>query len=315
MCCLFGIIDYKHNLSKKQMNYCLSVLSAASEARGTDATGIAYNNNGRLSIYKRPLPAHRMHFRVPADVAAVMGHTRMTTQGDEKFNFNNHPFYGYADIPFALAHNGVIYNDKEIRIGEKLPYSYIATDSYVAVQLLEKMEKLNFDSVRYMAEQLDGSFTITVMDNNDNVYFVKGNNPLCIYHYLALGLYIYASTEEILKAALSKISFIIGKPERILLTCGEILLVDNSGKRTVSHFNADRLLYDPWFSPYHPAGYVNHTKTASTLKTKDAESEMEEYIDELKSVACFLGISPDYVDYLLGEGFDTVDIEEILYCS
>jgi predicted glutamine amidotransferase len=34
---------------------------------------------------------------------AVMGHTRMTTQGDEKHNYNNHPFPGFAgDTAFCF---------------------------------------------------------------------------------------------------------------------------------------------------------------------------------------------------------------------
>lgn len=94
MCCLFGIMDYNHSLGRKQMNRILNVLATACEARGTDATGIAYNSNGKLSIYKRPVPGHKLHIRVPDGVTTVMGHTRMTTQGSEKLNYNNHPFYG-----------------------------------------------------------------------------------------------------------------------------------------------------------------------------------------------------------------------------
>ena len=77
-----------------------------------------------------------------------MGHTRMTTQGDEKFNFNNHPFYGKTDLEFALAHNGVLYNDCRLRITEHLPSTRIETDSYVAVQLIEKKGTLDTDSLR-----------------------------------------------------------------------------------------------------------------------------------------------------------------------
>lgn len=135
MCCLFGILDYNHSLSRRQMNRLLSVLSTACEARGTDATGIAYNFSGKLRIYKRPLPAHIMRYNVPDGVSAVMGHTRMATQGSEKLNFNNHPFHGKANVSFALAHNGVIYNDEQIRKTENLPLTHIETDSYIAVSL------------------------------------------------------------------------------------------------------------------------------------------------------------------------------------
>lgn len=75
----------------------------------------------------------------------VMGHTRMTTQGNEKFNYNNHPFPGTVDnADFALAHNGVLYNDTSLRISENLPITNIETDSYRAVQLIEKKKTLDF---------------------------------------------------------------------------------------------------------------------------------------------------------------------------
>lgn len=81
MCCLFGIYDYRGNLTASQKRRLISALATASEARGTDATGIAYNSSGRLAIYKRPWPAHLLRFRLPEDTRCIMGHTRMTTQG------------------------------------------------------------------------------------------------------------------------------------------------------------------------------------------------------------------------------------------
>ena len=58
-----------------------------------------------------------------------MGHTRFTTQGSEKQNYNNHPFYGQADKEFALAHNGVLYNDTVLRKAKSLPDTHIDNDS------------------------------------------------------------------------------------------------------------------------------------------------------------------------------------------
>ena len=121
MCCLFGIIDYGHSLTAEQKTRMTSVLATVCEARGTDATGIAYNSHGKLTIYKRPLPGHRIHFRIPEDAQVIMGHTRMTTKGSARKNYNNHPFLGSTkEGVFALAHNGVLHND---RIPAPLPWS------------------------------------------------------------------------------------------------------------------------------------------------------------------------------------------------
>ena len=104
----------------------------------------------------------------------VMGHTRMTTQGSERFNANNHPFAGQAgDTTFALAHNGVLSNDKRLRRQHDLPVTKIETDSYIAVQLLEASGELSFASLANMAEKLEGSFTITVMTDRDELYFIN----------------------------------------------------------------------------------------------------------------------------------------------
>ena len=138
MCCLFGFYDYGHSLSAKQKSRLVSALAVAAEARGTDATGIAYLTNSHLSIYKRPLPAHRLRLRIPKVADVVMGHTRMTTQGSSHRNYNNHPFYGQTgSTDFALAHNGVLQNDRSLQVQKKLSVSKIETDSYVIVQLLE----------------------------------------------------------------------------------------------------------------------------------------------------------------------------------
>lgn len=242
MCCLFGFVDYGHTLSRNQRLKLLTALSTASEERGTDATGIAYNLDGKQIIYKRPLPAHLMWYRVPVSPTIIMGHTRMTTQGSEKNNQNNHPFTGKTgDAMFSLAHNGVLVNDKLLRQKFKLPATKAETDSYVAVQLLEQYGQIGFDALRFLAEELEGSFTISVLTEQDELYFVKGNNPLCIYHFPQSGLYVYASTEQILNAGLKNSRLKLGGFEPVRVFTGEILRIDSNGKVTRSDFR-DRLL-------------------------------------------------------------------------
>ena len=105
-----------------------------SEARGTDAAGIAYNSGGKLHILKRPGPARKLRFTLPGDARVIMGYTRMATQGDALHNRNNHPFSGKAGkTRFALAHNGVLYNHRLLQYQHGLPETPIETDSYVAV--------------------------------------------------------------------------------------------------------------------------------------------------------------------------------------
>ena len=141
MCCLFGLIDYRGTLTAKQKTRLIRELSIAAEVRGTDATGIAYNTEHGLQIYN-----------IPSNAKVIMGHTRMATQGRAKKNENNHPFRGSIEgKQFALAHNGVLYNDYQLRRLLRLPASKIETDSYIAVQLIEQKNALDPSSLKYMA--------------------------------------------------------------------------------------------------------------------------------------------------------------------
>lgn len=312
MCCLFGFIDYGNHLTRKQRLRLLSTLSTACEERGTDATGIAYNLGGRQLIYKRPLAAHKMWYRVPTDPPIIMGHTRMATQGSELVNINNHPFPGMAgQTRFSLAHNGVLINDKTLRQKYKLPSTKVETDSYVAVQLLEQCGQINFDSLRYMAEELEGSFTITVLTDRDELYFVKGNNPLTIYHFPQSGLYVYASTEEILRKGLKNSRLNLGKGEPVRIFTGDILKIDGQGRITRSEFNDEKLYftsYPHWFDwqqyqeprrPYHFGEEVFENS----------------YLSDLQAVASCYGVYPEDIDALLADGVPLEEIEEYLYCG
>lgn len=303
MCCLFGILDYGGSLSLREKNKLLASLSVACEARGVDATGIAYNSHDQLRIYKRPFPAHWMRFRVPEDTRMILGHTRMTTQGSEHRNYNNHPFRGRAgETVFALAHNGVLHNDHDLRTTEKLPKTNVETDSFVAVQLLEQSGELTFHSLRSMAEKLRGSFTMTVLDSRDNLWFVKGDNPLCLYHYEALGLYVYASTQEILKKGLQRTPLRRAKPTVIPLSCGEILRIDRQSVRTREPFT---------FTVSHPFWACSMASDWNpSLPVGDSL-----YWEELKSVAPSFGVTASQIDQLAREGFDPEEIEEWLYCG
>ena len=216
MCCLFGFIDYAGALSVTQKSRLIRELSIAAEVRGTDATGIAYNTSRGLQIYKRPLAAHRLHLRIPAEAHVVMGHTRMTTQGSAKKNFNNHPFFGCVKgKSFALAHNGIVWNDLELRRTKHLPRTKVQTDSFIAVQLIEQQKSLNLSSLKCMAEQVEGSFSFSVLSEQDDLWLVKGDNPLTIVHFPKVGVYAYASTAEILNKALTRCGNWLGRGEKV----------------------------------------------------------------------------------------------------
>lgn len=301
MCCLFGFVDYAGSLSVKQKSRLIRELSIASEARGTDATGIAYNTSHGLQIYKRPLAAHRLHLLIPAEAHVVLGHTRMATQGSAKKNFNNHPFFGHVKgESFALAHNGAIWNDLDLRRTKRLPRTKVQTDSFIAVQLLEQQKALDFSSLRYTAEAVDGSFSFTVLSERDDLYLIKGDNPLIIVHFPKVGVYVYASTAEILNKALARCGNWLGRAEKVDIEMGDIVKIDNNGRITRGIFDASKFYRSSW-------GYWD-----TPLYPRLPHSE-EEHLALLKSVAKAFGFTGEMVDRLLDQGFTIDDVENLLY--
>ncbi len=295
MCALFGWLDYRGIVPYKILKKLTQALANAAEERGTDASGISYVRDGKITIYKRPKPAHKLRFNVPVDTKAVMGHTRMATQGDKSQNFNNHPFSGTAGaISFAFAHNGVLWNDRELRHDKKLPDTHIRTDSYIAVQLLESQDKLDFDSLRYMAETVEGNFTFTVLDQNNSLYIIKGSNPMCLLHFESLGLYIYASTESIMKNALRKVGLYKFASEKIEVVEGDILCINKTGGITRSEFEPKlyRSKYMSWYNDNEPYYGVH-----------------EELL--LAYCGCY-GVDSSEVELLLEYGYTCDEIEDML---
>ena len=69
------------------------------------------------------------------------------------------------------------------------------------MQLIEQQKSLNLSSLKCMAEQVEGSFSFSVLSEQDDLWLVKGDNPLTIVHFPKVGVYAYASTAEILNKA------------------------------------------------------------------------------------------------------------------
>ena len=304
MCALYGWLDCGKKLPHRLLKKLTQALANAAEERGTDAAGISYVKNGHITIYKRPKPAHKIKFNIPENTVAVMGHTRLATQGDKENNYNNHPFYGKTDKSFAFAHNGVLYNDTALSKAYNLPKTKIETDSYVAVQLIEQQKKLDFNSLRNMAEDVMGNFVFTILDENNTLYFVKGNNPLYLVYFERFGLYVYASTKSIMDNALKAIRMQYEKPIIIKVYEGDIISINVNGEIDSSRFNLENYTF------------FSAKRTRYSFDWYDwEEDEYCEYTDEeellIDMCSCF-GIDEDDVALLFDYGYTAMEVEDLI---
>ena len=288
MCAIYGFLDYRKKIPHRVLSKLLKEISIAAECRGTDATGISYVNDGQVVTYKKAKPAHKVRLYFPRDTTVLIGHNRMTTQGNEKYNFNNHPFEGKADNgSFALAHNGILHNDRDLQKSEQLPKTHIETDSYVAVQLLEKLNHVDSSTLKEVSEKLRGTFVLTILRDDNTLYLVKGDNPITLLHFPQYGLYLYASTADILHKAMKSARFT--EPfEKVEVDTGDIVKIDSKGKISKSHFHCDVGYSWRWYMGM----------------AEDQENEL--YI-----FAGYYGIDAEDIDLLLEFGYSCDEIEEM----
>lgn len=322
MCGLAGFIG-TNNLSEKELSNLCNNLARQAMSRGTDATGIAYVQDGLLQIHKESRPADEVNFAIPRGTEVVMIHTRLGTGGSSDCNYNNHPFFEKTlnGNRFALAHNGVVHNFSEIQKEYNLPKTEIKTDSYVAVQLLNQEAEISFETVGRMAEKIQGPFVFTILEENNNVWIVKGDNPLCLLKFPHKNdIIIYGSTEEIVFSALvgtplfeEVIKAAQGEKDRIEfmnIEAGETLLLSPSGAVERGKFN------------YIP--YIRKTQTSRHWsifgddypyinRRVNNDKNEEEHIAILKTVGHVHGYSAQDIDELILAGFSASEIESELF--
>ena len=174
----------------------------------------------------------------------------------------------------------------------------------MAVQLLEKKKFLNAENIRFMAETVEGSFSFSILDSEDNLWLIRGDSPLSLVHLPARKLYLYASTETILFKALVDTPLFEevkqGRFEEVSIQSGEILKIQPDG-RIIRHsftYREPYLLSKNWWS------YGSFCE--------DCPSEEEMYIQEIKDIVPYYGYTSDDVDALQKKGLSAEEIESLL---
>lgn len=155
------------------------------EYRGYDSAGIAYLNNGSLSVIKESGKLENLSIKVDFSKQSNLGigHTRWATHGKPD-EINAHP---HLVGKFALVHNGIIENYDSIKkqLIDK-DYTFKSeTDTEVLCALLDYFYKSNNDvlkSIMKLNETLKGSYALGVIckDEPETLYAVKKNSPLIL---------------------------------------------------------------------------------------------------------------------------------------
>lgn len=131
---------------------------------------------------------------------------------------------------------------------------------------------------------------------------MKGDNPLSLVRLEELGVYICASTDEILQKALKRCRLHRLKQTRIELRNGDILKIDSTGKAEKGLFNP--VSFTTWDTfNWFP---TKRCKPIQSLSLPDAD------YDALLELGLICGVTEEEIEMLLDQGYSETEIEELL---
>ncbi|KAK3759557.1 hypothetical protein RRG08_009743 [Elysia crispata] len=207
MCGIFAYLNYQILASRQDILEKLINGLKRLEYRGYDSAGIAFqecNNDvsdclvriikqtGKVAALEKLVLDNKdsVDFSKELDVHVGIAHTRWATHG-EPSPTNAHPHRSDPDTEFALVHNGIITNYKDIKsfLSQRGHKFETETDTEVVAKLLKhlydthKDKKVKFrELVEMTVAQLEGAFAIAVISKHfpGNIVATRRGSPLLI---------------------------------------------------------------------------------------------------------------------------------------
>lgn len=214
MCGIFGAVFIR---PLEGTDWCLepfvnNALKAA-EWRGQDAVGVATVRSNRIDVLKRPFRMRQFtrtrDYRTlmrevgqdQESLIAVMGHSRLSTNGTEELHENNQPVVTQSS---ALIHNGIIVNADELRIqNQDLFPNPSELDSEVISRLLDAGMSNGEDVRRVLPavyRALRGQACVAYAHSTiPGLVLFTNNGSLHYYHDQVSGVLVFASENAMLR--------------------------------------------------------------------------------------------------------------------
>jgi len=262
MCGVFGFVNYGGNLTDEKIKTLYMTLAKSCIVRGSHASGIAYVADGTLYTRKDTVNLVDAGFDFPCGIITLTAHCRLSLKKDYTDNKNNHPFDGRTldGARYALEHNGILTNLRELRTTHGIEKPDISTDSYFIAQLLDIKPALTAGTLKEVCETLRGSFSFIVLDEKNDLYICRGDVPVYLVHFKRQGLYLYTSTRDLFENALSETDLwyeykssnleAAFSPVNIVPLCkGDILKISPNGETQRANFlfHEDSAICHNWY--------------------------------------------------------------------
>lgn len=226
MCGIFGIITSENaNPSLDFLKKTTDSLFKFSESRGKEAAGLALRTGRSINVYKVPISATAMissqsYKRLFSDILknefkgnddgrikspiAIIGHSRLVTNGLQELNQNNQPVIKDGIIGI---HNGIITNMKELwNQFPSLEKKYdVDTEIFLSLLSMYYHQKNNLiPAVQDVFQNLKGSASVALLfDTEDYVLLATNTGSLYTCNSLEEDMLIFASESYFLKELIS----------------------------------------------------------------------------------------------------------------
>jgi len=178
MCGLCGFITKDRKKPATSIRQLRAMLLECS-SRGTDATGIFWEEKDDYKLFKAPIEASEFSKHIPWDKIIkspiCIMHTRSVTQGTPTVFTNNHPL---QQNNYILAHNGVILNSDD----------FVEKDVCDSLAILEALRlstngigALSFKIISDALYSISGSIAFSLFETNSRqLFLLSAGNPLII---------------------------------------------------------------------------------------------------------------------------------------
>jgi glutamine---fructose-6-phosphate transaminase (isomerizing) len=221
MCGIFGVTVGGGSFRAKQLPGLLKDLFLLSESRGKEASGIAICSRDKIHVLKSAVAASSMirshQYRQllaetlpgtaesPQDPMAIIGHSRLVTDGSRYDQGNNQPVLAGNCVGI---HNGIIVNNEEIWQEQSDLSRHYQVDSEVILALLRKFlreQRSIVKAAQKIFQTIQGSASIAVLFRDFDRLLLGTNNGSLYYTSIEpLKALIFASEKYILDRLLTK---------------------------------------------------------------------------------------------------------------
>lgn len=218
MCGIFGVVaGEKSGLSVPLIRELVAKLFILSESRGKEAAGLTIRANEQLHVYKEPRSASDMLVSAHYDelwrrkdlgmsqAVAVIGHSRLVTNGLQGISSNNQPVVKDGIVG---VHNGIVVNDKEIWAAHPELRRDTEVDTEVVLALVRHFEQEYGElekALQKVFSLLRGSASVALLFE-DYPYLALATNTGSLYTIRSHGsdVFVFSSERYILQCFLEE---------------------------------------------------------------------------------------------------------------